>query len=153
VAGIRINPDGDWMMQIARNLLDPADGFLRNATHLIHDRDPLFTTAWTKLLESGGVESVPIPASSPNCNPHAERLVKTVRTECLEHFVIFGERHLRVLLREFLEHYTAERYHQGLGGRLVRPAPSATNDNAASGTLRCRSRLGGLLNFYHREAA
>jgi putative transposase len=152
-AGIRTNPNWAWMQQITRNLLDSEDGFLRNATHLIHDRDSLYTNARTKLLESEGVKSVRIAANSPNCNPHVERFVKTVRTECLEHFVIFGERHLCVLLREFLEHYTAERYHQGLGRRLVRPAPSSTDDNAASGTLRCRSRLGGLLNFYHREAA
>jgi putative transposase len=48
------------------------------------------------------VKCVPIPAQSPNGNPHAERFVKTVRTECLDHFVIFGERHLRHLLKEFM---------------------------------------------------
>jgi putative transposase len=66
VAGIRIDPDGPWMMQAARNLLDPVDGVLRKATHLIHDRDPLFTKAWRTLLKSGGVKCVPIPAQSPN---------------------------------------------------------------------------------------
>jgi len=104
IAGMRVNPDGARMMQIARNILDPVDGFLRDATHLIHDREPLFTTAWIGLLKSSGVNSVRIPASSPNCNPYAERFVKTVRTECLNHFVIFGERHLRVLVREFMAH-------------------------------------------------
>ncbi|MGE5783203.1 MAG: helix-turn-helix domain-containing protein [Myxococcales bacterium] len=104
IAGMRVNPDSAWMMQITRNLLDPEDGFLRNATHLIHDRDPLFTNAWVELLKSSGVESVRIPASSPNCNPHAERFERTVRTECLNHFVIFGERHLRCLPREFIPH-------------------------------------------------
>src|SRR5450432_1028911 len=87
IAGIRVAPDGAWMMQIARNLLDPVDGFLRHATHLIHDRDPLFTHAWTQILESGGVQSMPIPASSPNCNPYAERFVRSGRAECLHHFV------------------------------------------------------------------
>jgi putative transposase len=90
IAGIRIAPDGDWMNQIARNLLDPADGFLRHASHLIHGRDPVFTKAWAALLETGGVKCVPIPAQSPNCNPHAERFVKTIRTECLK-----SARHLR----------------------------------------------------------
>jgi hypothetical protein len=69
IAGVRVDPDGDWMMQTARNLLDPDLGFLRKASHLIHDRDPLFTTAWTRLLKAGGVTSVPIPAKSPNCKP------------------------------------------------------------------------------------
>jgi hypothetical protein len=153
IAGVRIDPVSTWMMQVARNLLDPESGFLRHATHLIHDRDPVFTKAWAKLLKSGGVKCVRIPASSPNCNPHAERFVKTVRTECLEHFVIFGQRHLRHLLDEFTTHYLRERFHQGLGGRLVTPRPCPGNDNAWCGAIRCRPRLGGLLNYYHREVA
>jgi putative transposase len=153
IAGIRVDPDSAWLMQVARNLLDPDIGFLRNARHLIHDRDPLFTKGWVELLKLSGVKTVPIPASSPNCNPHAERFVKTVRAECLDQFVIFGERHLRVLLREFIAHYDGERFHQGLGGRLVRQSVAVSNDNSGSGVIRCRSRLGGVLNFYHRDAA
>jgi putative transposase len=153
IAGIRVDPGGAWMLQVARTLLDPVDGFLRNATHLIHDRDPLYTKAWTTLLKSGGVKCVRIPAQSPNCTPHAERFVRTIRTECLDPFVIFGERHLRYLVGTFVDHYLTERFHQGLGGQLIRPQALARNDNGAAGTIRCRSRLGGLLNFYHREAA
>jgi putative transposase len=91
----------------------------------------------------------------PNCNPYAERFVRTVRAECLDHFVVFGERHLRHLIREFVTHYNTERYHQGLGGRLVRAQVRPENDtfDASSGPVRCRSRRGGYLNFYHREAA
>jgi putative transposase len=69
----------------------------------------VFTVAWRAMLEAHGIKSVPIPAQSPNCNPHAERFVKTVRTECLDHFVIFGDRHLRHLLKEFMAHYLTER--------------------------------------------
>ena len=103
--------------------------------------------------ESGGVNCVPIPAHSPNCTPHAERFVRTVRSECLDQFVIFGERHLRHLLHEFCAHYHAERFHQGLGGRVIRPSSSPSNDNAMIGPIQCRSRLGGLLNFLWRDAA
>jgi hypothetical protein len=141
------------MAQTARNLLDPDVGFLHKATHLIHDRDPLFTRAWTRLLESGGVTCVPIPAKSPNCNPYAERFVKSVRTECLEHFVIFGERQLRHLLQEILAHSHTERFHQGLCGRLIEPRPSASNDTGVPGPIQCHSRLGGQLRFYDREVA
>jgi hypothetical protein len=91
-------------------------------------------------------------ANSPNCSPHAERFVKTIRTECLDQFVIFGERHLRYLVGTFVEHYLGERFHQGLGGRLVAAQPSPGDDNAKCGAIRCRSRLGGLLNYYHRAA-
>jgi putative transposase len=92
-------------------------------------------------------------AQSPNCNPHAERFVKTVRTECLDRFVIFRERHLRHLVKEFIEHYMTERHHQGIGSQIIGPRASPTNDNARPGAIRCRSRLGGLLNYYFREAA
>jgi hypothetical protein len=153
IAGIATNPDGRWMQQMARNLTDSVDGFLRNATYLIHDRDPLFTEAFEAILRGRGVKCVRIPAQSPNCNPHAERFVKTVRDECLHHFVFFGERHLRFVLKEFLAHYHRERFHQGLGGQLIEGRAGSTSKKGARGKVACRPRLGGLLNFYVREAA
>jgi len=90
IAGIQVDPGGEWMKQIARNLTDPVHGFLRGAKFLIHDRDPLFTKAFVAILRTCGVASVETPAKSPNCNPHAERFVKTIRDECLNHFVFFG---------------------------------------------------------------
>jgi putative transposase len=157
LAGIRVNPDGAWMKQIARNLTDPVDGFLRDATHLIHDADPLFTANFKAILrppnyaKSEGVKCVKIPPRSPNCNAFAERFVKTIKYECLRHFVFFGQRHLRYVISEYMDHYHAERFHQGISSTLIKP--TAVNDNAANGEIRCRSRLGGLLNFYYREAA
>jgi len=152
IAGIAVDPGEEWMKQVARNLTDRVDGFLRGAKYLIHDRDPLFSKAFIAVLKAGRVKSVKIPAQSPNCNPYAERFVKTIKYECLNQFVIFGERHLRHLVNEFVEHYMTERFHQGIGGQLIRNV-DATNDNGADGNVACRSRLGGLLNFYYREAA
>jgi putative transposase len=83
--------DGEWIKQVARNLTDSVDGFLRDAKYLIHDRDPLFTEAFETTLRERGVECVKIPAQSPNCNPYAERFVKTIKYECLNHLVLFGE--------------------------------------------------------------
>jgi hypothetical protein len=153
IAGIAVDPGEAWMKQVARNLTDPVDGFLRGAKYLVHDRDPLFTEAFIAILKAEGVESVKIPAQSPNCNPYAERFVKTIKCESLDHFVIFGERHLRYLINEFVEHYMAERFHQGIGGQLIVKRAALTNDNGADGKVACRSRLGGLLNYYYREAA
>jgi putative transposase len=153
VAGIRVDPDAEWMKQVARNLVDPVEGFLRGATHLIHDRDPLFAEAFVAILDAAGVKSVKIPAQSPNCNPYAERFVRTIKYECLNQFIIFGERHLRYLLKEFVEHYPTERFHQGIGGELIKSQPGSANDNGARGSIACHSRLGGLLNYYHRAAA
>jgi len=150
IAGIAIDPGEAWMKQVARNLTDPVDGFLRGAKYLIHDRDPLFTEAFVAILKAGGVKSVKIPAQSPNCNPHAERFVKTIKYECLNNFAIFGERHLRYLIKEFVEHFLSERFHQGIGGQLIKGEAGSANDN---GAITRRSRLGGFLNYYHREVA
>jgi hypothetical protein len=67
--------------------------------------------------------------------------------------VIFGERHLRYLIKEFMELDHTERFHQGLDGQLIKGQPGCANDNGSNGSIVRRSRLGGLLNYYHREAA
>ena len=142
-----------WMKQVARNLADSLDGFLRDAKYLIHDRDPLFTEAFEAILGEHGVECVKIPAQSPNCNPHAERFVKTIWYECLNQFVLFGERHLRHVVKEFMAHHHVERFHQGLGGQLIQKPAGSAKENGVHGKIVCQSRLGGMLNFYVREAA
>ena len=87
------------------------------------------------------------------CNPHAERFVKTIKYECLNHFILFGERHLRYVVKEFLARYLAERFHQGLGGQLIKAQAGSANDNGTNGAIMRGSRLGVFLNYYHREAA
>ena len=151
VAGISPNINGDWMLQMARNLTDSEDGFLLGMKHLIHDRDPLFTKAFRDLLGGSGVACKKLPAKSPNLNAHAERFVRTAR-ETLGQHIFFGERHLRYVLSETMEHYNAERHHQGLGGKLIRPEIANDNINPG-GEIVCRQRLGGLLKFYSRTAA
>jgi putative transposase len=150
LAGIAHRPTGAWMKQIARNLTDSLDGFLTGKRFLIVDRDPLYTSAFRRLLSDQGVDLVRIPPRSPNLNAYAERFVRTVRAECLDHIVPLSEAHLRRVLREFLAHYHQERNHQGLDNALIDPRAGPVNDNAQ--VLR-KQRLGGLLNFYHRGAA
>ena len=123
-------------------------GILRGKTHLIHDRDPLFTKAFREILRSGGVESVRLPPKSPNLNAYAERFVLSIKSECLDRMVILGERHLRRAIAEYVEHYHLERTHQGLGNRLIDGVPES-----AVGEVARRERLGGLLNSYYREVA
>ena len=118
--------------------------------NLIHDRDPLFTRRFVGILEAAGVNSVKLPARSPNLNAYAERFVLSARRECLNRIVPLGERHLRKIVFEFVDHYHGERNHQGLGNQLIE-ATIASAPNA--GPIKCRERLGGVLNFYYREAA
>lgn len=150
LAGIVHEPGGRWMMQVGRNLTDVIDGFLLGKRFLIVDRDPLFTAAFRRLLADAGVEVVRLPARSPNLNAYAERFVRSVRDDCLNHIVPLGETHLRRVLREYLEHYHLERNHQGLDNALIQPRAGPANDN---GEVLRKQRLGGLLSFYERRAA
>ena len=150
LAGIVHEPGQRWMMQAGRNLTDVVDGFLLGKRFLIVDRDPLFTAAFRRLLADGGVEVVRLPARSPNLNAYAERFVRSVREDCLNHVVPLSEPHLRRVLREYLEHYHLERNHQGLDNALIQPRAGPANDN---GEVIRKERLGGLLNFYERRAA
>lgn len=151
IAGIRHEPHGRWMAQIARNLTDCVDGFLKDAHYLIQDRDPLFTKTFRNTLAERDVTSVKLPARSPNLNSFAERFVLSIKSECLDKMIPLGERHLRTAVTEFAAHYHAERPHQGLGNELIDKRAEAANDNR--GAVACRERLGGLLKFYERRAA
>ena len=150
IAGIIHNPSGDWMCQVARNLTDAFDGFLLGTTHLIHDRDPLFTQDFTDVLAAGGIKTVRLPPRSPNLNPYAERFVLSIKSECLRRVILFSEGQLRRACADFVAHYHAERNHQGLGNRLIEVDGMAANTD---GQIQCRERLGGLLRYYRREAA
>jgi putative transposase len=150
IAGIAPDPDGQWMKQIARNLINVDDGALTSAQYLIHDRDPLFTFAFRQILRSSGVNTVKLPARSPNLNAYAERFVRTIKSECLSQIIPIGERHLRNAVNEFTDHYHLERNHQGLNNRLIE-----NNDDEPDfkGAIGCHERLGGILKYYHRLAA
>jgi hypothetical protein len=82
----------------------------------------------------------------PNANAYAERFVRSIREECLDRLILFGERRLLRALHEFLSHYHGKRNHQGLGNELITPAAAV----AGATRVRCRDRLGGLLPYYHR---
>jgi transposase InsO family protein len=150
IAGVTCAADGAWMAQVARNLTDAAAGPLTGFEHLIVDRDPLYTAHFRTLLQAAGVQLLRLPSRSPNLNACAERFVRSIKHECLRHIIPLGERHLRAVVGEFVEHYHAERNHQGLGN--VIPFPSRDPASPA-GRIERRQRLGGLLNFYERKAA
>ncbi|PYR81148.1 MAG: transposase [Acidobacteria bacterium] len=95
-----------------------------------------------------GVRVVRTPAAAPNCNAHAERFVRSIKEECLDRIIPIGERHFQHVITEFVEHYHRERNHQGLDNRLIAGTPMTDR----TGRVRCRRRLGGLLNFYERAA-
>jgi len=150
IAGIAEKGNGPWMEQVARNITDSIDGFLPGYKYLIHDRDPLFTANFMKILKDASVESVRLPKKSPNLNAYCERFVRSIKFECLEQMIFFSEQSLRYTIDQYLEHYHRERNHQGLDSKIIRPQFEKQEN---TGDFKCRERLGGLLNYYSRQAA
>ena len=146
IAGIIPQAYGDWMKQIARNLADPINGFLKDKKYLIHDWDPLFTEEFKAILRAGGVKCVKTSIACPNMNPFEERFVRSIKSECLNKMLIFGEDHNRHVIGEYMEHYHTERLHQGIGNNIIQPPP------VGKGDIICQERLGWLLKSYRRAA-
>jgi len=139
------------MQQIARNLTDVDGGWLNGCRHLIQDRDPLFTETFTALLNSTGVTTVKLPGRSPNLNAYAERFVRSIKSECLAQIIPLAERHLRMAVTEYTQHYHVERNHQGLDNKLInRPLDRSAGMDR---DVLCNERLGGILKYYYRKAA
>ncbi len=149
-AGSTTTPDEIWIKQIARNLTAADEGFLEGKRYVLIDRDTKFSTAFRCLLKGAGAEPVLLPPRSPNLNAYLERFHRSLKAECLERIIFFGESSLRKAITEFLAHYHAERNHQGLDNRLIAPGKEVGRDY---GQVECRERLGGLLNYYYRQAA
>jgi transposase InsO family protein len=151
IAGITAHPTEQWMMQVARNLTMEEWGILKPGHYLLHDRDQKFCPAYNQLLDDAGVKRLPLPPRSPNLNAIAERFIRSVKSEALSQFILFGEKSLRHVLSEYLAHYHAERPHQGKGNVILFPGPRP--EGAAEGPIECRERLGGTLKYYERKAA
>jgi hypothetical protein len=83
-------------------------------------------------------------------NAYAERFVRSIKYECLNMIIPLGETHLRAAIKAYIEHYHRERNHQGLGNLLLEPSRETGSE---TGEIKRRERLGGLLNYYYREAA
>jgi len=143
------HPDGAWVTQQARNLSWHLGDLRQSPKILVRDRDSKFTAAFDEVLRSEGVMSVKIPPRAPRANAYAERWVQSVRRECLDRMLIFGEHHLRLVMREYVDHYNRGRPHRGLGLEIPDPGPSLP----AGGPVVCHARLGGVINEYARLAA
>jgi putative transposase len=145
------------MAQIARNMSgvfadEPEES---RPTHIIRDRDTKFTAQFCSILESDGIEFRPIPPLSPNLNPFAEAWVQRTKHEVLNHFIVFGEAHVRTILSDWLTYYHGHRPHQGLGNVLISgvEAPEISVDDFRRADVVRHESLGGLLMHYERKAA
>lgn len=141
------NPDSAWVTQHARNVAYELRDLGVPVRFAIHDRDTKFTSGFDAVLESEGVEVIRTPYRAPRANSHCERSIGSARREFFDFMIVIGERHLRLLLDLWLDHYNRGRPHMALD--LVAPDPRPT---AAAGTIVRERKLFGLTNEYSRAA-
>ncbi len=149
--GVTAHPTGEWVTQQARNLLmnleDHADSF----RFLIRDRDAKLTTAFDTVLTAAGIRIIRTPVRAPRANAIAERWIPSARRECLDRMLNTGERHLRLVVSKYVEHYNVHRPH-----RTLCQSPPAGRDHppAADPNVRIlrQDRLGGLIHEYAQVA-
>ena len=152
LAGITAHPSGQWVTQQARNVLMTLEGRADSFKFLIHDRDTKFTAAFDAVFTAVSTRIIRTPVRAPRANAIAERWIASARRECLDRMLITGEKHLQLVLREYVEHFNVHRPHRTLGqsppaGREYPPAALGTNVRV----LR-RDRLVGLIHEYAQVA-
>jgi putative transposase len=151
LAGITARPTGEWVAQQARNLLMDHEEHADGVKFLIRDRDAKFTVAFDAVFAAAGVRIIKTPVRAPPANGIAERWVGSARRECTDRILVAGERHLRLVLGEYADHYNSHRPHRSL--QQEPPAGRAHPPAEVTGTrvLR-RDRLGGLIHEYSQVA-
>jgi putative transposase len=150
ILGITAHPTGAWTAQQARNLLMDLGERAGRFKFLIRDRDSKFTAAFDEVLADNGVRIIKAPVRSPRANSFAERYVGTLRRECLDHLLVYGERHLRRILTEYSRHYNGHRPHQSREQRPPLHEPGQPIDVTAR--IERTHVVHGLINEYRRAA-
>ena len=152
--GVTRYPVGPWLTQLARDLTADLDQAGHRFTHLIRDRDGKFTSAFDTVFTAAGIDVLLTAPQAPRMNAYAERFVRTVRAECTDRMLIIGERHLRAVLSEYVDHYNTGRSHQGHSMSLRAPddSPGTIPLPVPSDQIRRRPILGGLINQYEAAA-
>jgi transposase InsO family protein len=149
VVGATAHPGSAWVTQQARNLA--IEDRLSGVRFLLRDRDAKFPRRFDEVFETEGVRIIRTPVRAPRANAFAERFVRTIRQECLDHMLFYGRRHLERVLRTYVSHYSEEGPHRAL--RLM--APSGRRSivrTGATAQVRRRDVLGGLIHEYQWAA-
>jgi transposase InsO family protein len=139
--GVTAHPTAEWIA----NQITQACGWDQTPCYLIRDRDGAYGEVFIRRLRSMGIRDRPTSPRSPWQNGYAERLIGSIRRECLDHVVVFGERHLRHVLLSYMNYYNEARTHLS----LEKDSPVSRNVERA-GHILCRPVLGGLHHLYLR---
>jgi putative transposase len=152
VAGVTACPTGAWAAQQARNLAMDLGDRLGTLRFLIHDRDPVFTTAFAAVFRSEGLRIIPTLPKTPRMNAICERVIGTLRRELLDRILILGERHLALVLGEYVAHYNGHRPHQSRQQQPPDSEARPVRDVADLRSVRRKRVVAGVVNEYHRAA-
>ncbi len=144
--GATTNPDGRWTTQQARNLVMDLGDRVAELRVLVRDRAGQFTASFDAVLTDVGICVVRIPPRCPRANCFAERFVRTIRAELTDRVLIFSQRHLRVVLAEYVRHYNGRRPHRAR--ELCPPQPTHPVADLSYERIKRRPVLGGLINEY-----
>ena len=145
LAGITANPNSAWVTQQARQFVWKIDEADANLRFLIRDRDSKFTDAFDNVFKSAGFHVIHTPVRALDANAYAERWVRTVREECLDHLLFMNQTHLKRVLNGYINYYETSRPHQGLNQQT----PVSRQPIPYSGQVRKREVLGGIINDYY----
>jgi hypothetical protein len=146
--GVTAHANSPGVTQAAGNLAADLEDEGRRVRFLIPDRDTKFTAGFERVVASVGAETILAPVRSPKTNGLAERWVRTVREDCLDHLVVLSRRHLGRLLGQYVEHYNRARPHRSLD---LRP-PCRAAGAGRVGRIHRRDVLGGLIHLYELAA-
>jgi len=160
IAGVTAHPDTNWVTQQARNVSGNLADAGIDPKFLVRDRDTKYVGSFDQVFRSEGARILRTPFRTPNANAYAERFVRTVRSECLDHLLVVNAGHLERILRDYARHYNGHRPHQGLSQEI--PAPTSPSPVSAAALaqplnphpleIRRRDRLGGLIHEYQPAA-
>ena len=150
IIGVTAHPDGPWTTQQIRNLLMDLGDHAADFRFMIRDRAGQLTESFDAVLACAGIEAVKIPPRSTRAKAYAERFALTARTEVTDRMLIFGERHLRLILTGYARHHKGRRPHRNR--ELRPPRPDHPVADFSRERIKRRPVLGGLINEYERAA-
>ena len=140
---VTANPTAAWVW---RQLVE-ATPWAQKPRHLLHDRDAVYGRDFRRRAHRVGIDSIATRVRAPRANAVAERVIGTLRRECLDHIIVTNEQHLASVLAEFIQYYNADRPHRTLGLQAPEREPQLI-----TGPVRSRSVLNGLRHVYERVA-
>jgi transposase InsO family protein len=160
ITGVTAHPHAGWVTQQARNVTGDIADLGIKTKFLVRDRDTKYVASFDEVFRGESAEILRTPFRTPNANAYAERFVRTIRSECLDHLIIVNARHLERILHSYARHYNGHRPHQGIAqeipGQTSLPPLMAVDPEETQQVhvrqVRRRDRLGGLIHEYELAA-